>query len=247
MFDTNVMLLKSNRGATVFTEREEVFDRPAHRRSILTAFAVVSLAVAALLIHFLIPLSWNVAATLAVQSVSFPGLHELMRLISGFGNAPKVVIITLIALLACNKRREAFFLTLSGLGGWLVAMQLKNLFASDRPAADVVNVFHQWPNGSFPSGHLVFYVCFFGFLYFLAREKLPVKSVFRRAVMVPLALLIALVGISRLYLGEHWLSDLPGSYLMGGLWLYLTLKLYRFWSGARNRQRALAESISSYK
>jgi membrane-associated phospholipid phosphatase len=246
MFDSNLMLLKSNRGAAVFTQPEQAFERTG-RRFFISTVAVVLLAVIALLIHFFVPLSWNVATTQAVQSVSFPGLHELMRLISGFGNAPKVVIVTVIALLACNKRREAFFLTLSGLGGWFIAMQLKHLFASQRPTADVVNVFHQWPNGSFPSGHLVFYVCYFGFLYFVARDKLPVKSVFRRVVMIPLALLITLVGISRLYLGEHWLSDLPGSYLLGAVWLYLSLKLYRFWTGARNRQRLMAESIAGYR
>lgn len=246
MFDSNLMLLNPNRGARVFTQLNQVDPRP-RQRHLITALVVAVLAVIALLIHFLMPLSWNVATTLAVQSVTFPGLQESMRLISGFGNAPKVVIITVIALLACNKRREAFFVTLSGLGGWFVAMQLKHLFASQRPTADVVNVFHQWPTGSFPSGHLVFYVCYFGFLYFVAREKLPVKSIFRRVVMIPLALLIALVGFSRLYLGEHWLSDLPGSYLLGAVWLFVSMKLYRFWTGARNQQRLMTESISGYR
>lgn len=246
MFDSNLMLLKSNRGARVFTPSDH-FEPRSGRRQFITALVAAVLVVVVLLIHFFVPLSWNVATTLAVQSITFPGLQESMRLISGFGNAPKVVIITVIALLACNKRREALFITLSGLGGWFLAMQLKHLFASQRPTADVVNVFHQWPTGSFPSGHLVFYVCYFGFLYFVAREKLPVKSIFRRAVMVPLALLIALVGFSRLYLGEHWLSDLPGSYLLGAAWLFLSLKLYRFWTGARNRQRLMAESIAGYR
>jgi undecaprenyl-diphosphatase len=246
MFDSNLMLLNANRGARVFTQSDQI-ENKSRRRQFIAALVAATLAATALLIHFLVPLSWNVATTLAVQSVSFPGLQESMRLISGFGNAPKVVIITVIALLACNKRREAFFITLSGLGGWFVAMQLKHLFVSERPTADVVNVFHQWPTGSFPSGHLVFYVCYFGFLYFVAREKLPVKSIFRRVVMIPLALLIALVGFSRLYLGEHWLSDLPGSYLLGAAWLFISLKLYRFWTGARNQQRLLAESIAGYR
>ena len=245
MFDTNVMLLKRNRDSVAFDKPE------GFNRSTLAAVATASVIAAgtafALLVHFLVPLSFNVASTLAVQSISFPGLQEFMRLVSGFGNAPKVVLITVIALMACNKRREAFFVTLSGLGGWFIAMQLKQLFASPRPTADVVNVFYQWPTGSFPSGHLVFYVCYFGFLYFIAREKLPAKSIFRPLVLVTLVLLIALVGLSRLYLGEHWLSDLPGSYLLGAFWLYVCLKLYRFWAGARNRQRLVAESIAGYR
>ena len=245
MFDTNVMLLKRNRDSVAFN-KQEGFNRSS-LAAVVTACVIAAGTALALLVHFLVPLSFNVAGTLAVQSISFPGLQEFMRLISGFGNAPKVVLITVIALMACNKRREAFFLTLSGLGGWFIAMQLKHLFASARPTADVVNVFHQWPTGSFPSGHLVFYVCYFGFLYFIAREKLPAKSIFRPLVMITLALLIALVGLSRLYLGEHWLSDLPGSYLLGAFWLYVCLKLYRFWAGARNRQRFMAESIAGYR
>jgi undecaprenyl-diphosphatase len=239
------MLLKRNRDAVAFKNQEDL-SRSA-LPTVITALAIGTGIAIALLVHFLVPLSFNVASTLAVQSISFPGLHEFLRLISGFGNAPKVILITVIALMACNKRREAFFLTLSGMGGWFIAMQLKQLFASARPTADLVNVFHQWPTGSFPSGHLVFYVCYFGFLYFVAREKLPAKSIFRRLVMVTLVLLIALVGLSRLYLGEHWLSDLPGSYLLGALWLYVSLKLYRFWTGARNSQRLMAESIAGYR
>ena len=245
MFDTNVMLLKRDRGSVAF--KKQVGLRRSSLATVVTACAIAAGTAFALLVHFLVPLSFNVAGTLAVQSITLPGLLEFMRLISGFGNAPKVVLITVIALMACNKRREAFFLTLSGLGGWFLAMQLKQLFASPRPTADVVNVFYQWPTGSFPSGHLVFYVCYFGFLYFVAREKLPAKSIFRRLVMITLVMLIALVGVSRLYLGEHWLSDLPGSYLLGAFWLYVCLKLYRLWAGARNRQRLMAESIAGYR
>ena len=244
MFNTNVMHLRRDHDRLAHANPQ---DLRSTRATVVTAFVIALGTAIALLVHYLVPLSFNVATTLAVQSISFPGLQEFMRLISGFGNAPKVIVITVIALMACNKRREALFLTLSGLGGWFIAMQLKHLFASARPTADVVNVFHQWPTGSFPSGHLVFYVCYFGFLYFIAREKLPARSIFRPLVLITLAMLIALVGLSRLYLGEHWLSDLPGSYLLGAFWLYVCLKLYRFWARARKNQRLMAESIAGYR
>jgi undecaprenyl-diphosphatase len=114
-------------------------------------------------------------------------------------------------------------------------MQLKHVFANPRPTADVVDVFHKWNNGSFPSGHLVFYICFFGFLFFVAREQLARGSMLRRGVLAFAAVLILLVGFSRVFLGEHWLSDLPGSYVLGALWLALSLKLYRAWRRARRR------------
>lgn len=204
------------------------------RRSLLLVLVVI-LGAVSLLIQALAPTDWNVAVTRTVQSVRLPGLYELMRYVSGFGNAPKIVCITSIVLLTCNKRNEAFWLAFSGLGGWLLSMLLKPLFASARPSVDEVIVAHQWDNGSFPSGHVVFYVCFFGFIYLLARKRVMPGSVLPRIVMFVAAALILLVGVSRVFLGEHWLSDLPGSYLLGGLWLVLTVNLYRAWGACHLR------------
>ena len=209
--------------------------RALSRGKLLLGLGLTTLVALSLLAHYLTPAAWNVAATRTVQSLNLPGLRELMRLVSGFGNAPKIIIITAIVLLACNKAGEAFWLSFSGLGGWFISLQLKRLFANPRPTADVVDVFHQWNNGSFPSGHLVFYICFFGFIFFVAREQLTRGSMLRRGVLTLTAVLIALVGFSRVFLGEHWVSDLPGSYVLGALWLALSLKLYRAWRRARRR------------
>jgi len=205
------------------------------RKRFLLALAVVMLGSLSLLFHALMPLDWNVAATRAIQTLDLPGLHKLMLVISGFGNAPKLVAVAMVALLACNKRGEAIWLAFSGLGGWFASMGLKQLFANPRPTAELVNVFHQWPNGSFPSGHLVFYITFFGFIFFIARDQMTHGSLLRRGVMLLAVSLIVSVGFSRVFLGEHWISDLPGSYLLGALWLALSVKLYRGWKRARRR------------
>ena len=212
------------------------------RRRLLLLLLIIVLAAVSLLVHALTPVAWNVASTRAIQSVNLPGLHELMLRVSGFGNAPKVVFVTAIALLACNQRAEAFWLSFSGLGGWLLGTRLKPLFASQRPSADEVTVHHLWDSGSFPSGHVVFYVCFFGFVFFLARERMTQPSMLLRGVMLVAAALIGLVGISRVFLGEHWLTDLPGSYLLGLLWLTLSVQLYRAWSARTHDQPPLPQS-----
>jgi membrane-associated phospholipid phosphatase len=235
MQESDLMFLDSAPRYQLFRQNRATETSPWRKR-LLIAIGIGLLAVVSLLIHSFTPFAWNVSATRALQSLKFAGLHELMRLISGFGNAPKVVAITLVALLACNKRREAVFVTLSGLGGWFLAMQLKHVFAAPRPTADMVAVFHQWPTGSFPSGHLVFYVCYFGFLFFVARRLMRPESIFRRVVLAALVLLIVMVGVSRVYLGEHWVSDLPGSYLLGAVWLGFSLELYWKWTRARARR-----------
>jgi undecaprenyl-diphosphatase len=231
MSDNDAVILESEPRVGRF-HRPLFVARRSRQAGWLVAAAVGALAVLGLLAHFFIPYNWDVEMTRAVQAFSLPGLKGLLVAVSGFGNAPKFAAMTALALLACNKRSEAFWLTWSGLGGWFLSMQLKHLLARPRPTADVVEVFHQWETASFPSGHVVFYICFFGFLFFIARERLPRGSFVQRLVLIMTALPVVLVGFARVYLGEHWPSDMPGSYILGGLWLALSLKLFRLWRNA---------------
>src|SRR6185503_7608434 len=83
------------------------------------------------------------------------------------------------------------------------------------------------PTKSFPSGHVVMVTTFYGFLAFLVFTLLK-PSWGRTALLVVFAALIVLMGPSRIYLGQHWFSDVMGAYLLGGLWLALTIMFYRW-------------------
>lgn len=96
-----------------------------------------------------------------------------------------------------------------------------------RPTPDLVNVFSPLNDYSFPSGHVLVYTAFLGFFSFLIYTLAPHS--WRRTLGIAVTvLLIALVGLSRVYLGQHWPSDVLGAYLFGSLWLLLTVYVYRW-------------------
>jgi undecaprenyl-diphosphatase len=73
----------------------------------------------------------------------------------------------------------------------------------------------------------MFYVGFFGFLWFLAFTLL--KQSWRRTfLLIMYGSLILLVGVSRIYLGQHWASDVLGAYLLGSLTLVVIIQFYRW-------------------
>ena len=103
------------------------------------------------------------------------------------------------------------------------------------------------PAGSFPSGHALNLTAIFGFLLYLAYLHLPAGWP-RRLVIALLALPIATIGLARVYAGAHWPSDALGGYLLGFLWLALTIHLYR-WArhhlARRRKPTALPTSAAS--
>jgi undecaprenyl-diphosphatase len=202
------------------------------RAEVYYAAGLAAFAVLAVLAHAYAYFAWDLRLARALQSVDFPGWAVFMDWVSVFGNgATPHVLATLTALLffARRRRSECFALALSAGGGAIINRVFKVLIARPRPTAELVGFAYRSDELSFPSGHVVFYVCYFGFLFFAAYALLPRGTRRRRAALALAALPVLLIGLSRVYLRAHWPSDVLGAYLLSGLWLAFSLELYRRW------------------
>lgn len=202
------------------------------RAEVFYALGLAAFAVLAVLAHAYAYFAWDLSLARVIQSADSPAWAAVMDWASVFGNRwtpHALTVLTALLFLAWRRRSEAFALALSTGGGALLSHAFKALVARPRPAAELVGFAYRSSEASFPSGHVIFYVCYFGFLFFAAHALLRRGTLARRAALALAPLPVVLVGLSRVYLRAHWPSDVLGAYLIGGIWLGVSLAAYQRW------------------
>lgn len=205
-----------------------MIERMAER--IILAFACFLLSFLTVLAWEFDYFAWDVPILQAIQSTHHETVDLILRGLSwlGTGWVPWILstLTGLAVLLIGSRLRRWAFVFWGGLGLGAAAMVLLKVATSrPRPSAPLAQVLVEYSGYSFPSGHVMFFVQYFGFLYVLVcifSDQVPI----RRIALLVLSLPILLVGYSRIYLGAHWASDVLGGYLLGGLLLLLMVKIY---------------------
>lgn len=177
--------------------------------------------------------SIDVAITHEFQEKSTPWISILMQIISYPGSTLLLACLVVFTTILCwfvGLQLEALMIIGLSLCSTLINHGLKLLINRPRPRAPLVEVIHQATGNSFPSGHVMAYIAFWGLLFSLGIIAFRGRYWWRILLLVISAIFVILVGPSRIYLGNHWASDVLGSYLIGivllgtTLWLYLRLK-----------------------
>ena len=175
-------------------------------------------------------LAIDVTITRAFQENQSPWLRYTMIAASYIGNvsALSLGLIVLAAVLfwMVDLRLEAIMVVVVSAVSALLNWLIKLVVARPRPSAGLVEVIQATSGQSFPSGHVMSYVAFWGLLFSLGVILFTGKRWWRTALLIISALFVALVGPSRIYLGDHWATDVLGAYLIGGLLLGLSLWIY---------------------
>jgi membrane-associated phospholipid phosphatase len=179
-------------------------------------------------VHPLLPV--DVVITQEFQENRSPWLRAFMVAVSYLGNAlwlfVGLILLTAATFWIFRLRLEAVVLAGICLTSSLLNILVKLLVARPRPAQPLVTVLQYASGKSFPSGHVMSYIAFWGTLFTFSFILFHGKHWWRIALLIVSGLFVVLIGPSRIYLGDHWASDVFGAYLLGGLWLWACLWVY---------------------
>ena len=201
-----------------------------HRRllwgvMIFLLLSALSLAVAASFVPYFAVDLW---LTQRLQQFTHPAIRRLMIAVSwpGYDFHPLIVTLGAAGLLLIRRLRlEAACLAASAGLGSLITTLVKLTIARARPTTDLIAVYVHHRTTSFPSGHVVSYLALYGFLFYLVYVLMP-RSRVRSFLLTLFGAMIGLVGLSRIYLGAHWASDVIGGYCVGFCWLAVVISFY---------------------
>ncbi|MEV6109195.1 phosphatase PAP2 family protein [Streptomyces sp. NPDC051940] len=160
----------------------------------------------------------TVATALHDSAVSSPGWTETARVLTDWVWDPWTMRALLLAaaawLLWRGERFLAGWILATGAVGWVLQQGLKAAVGRERP---------RWPDpvdsaqyAAFPSGHAMSAVVTCGLLLWLLHQYGPPRRLWTAACSLA-AVSVLGVGLTRLYLGVHWLSDVVGGWLLGAV------------------------------
>jgi len=180
-----------------------------------------------------------------VATLRTPTLDEVMLFITFLGNGQTIVVLALVAIgtaLLARRNAAAALMLLSLVGSSLTFSLVKLLVARPRPLLETARIVQG--GLSFPSGHAVVSATFYGTVaYFLARSAK--HEAVKIVVGLCAALLLFLIGLSRIYLGVHYPSDVVAGWIAGLFWLVLVALADHVWAQRFPTEQPLPHPLST--
>jgi len=188
-------------------------------------------------IHSDVLANYDSKVTEYVTSFRNPKLNIFMQGITEIGDLYGYIALTVIcSVLFFLKFRNwryvlemVFVLAIAGLSN----SALKQVINRARPDVDhLVSV----ATLSYPSGHAMTAISFYGFLIYLI-YNIKMKRIFKTGLIFLFSMMIFLIGISRIYLGVHFPSDVAGGFIAGFIWIIFCVVLFHVIDLLRKRKK----------
>lgn len=155
-------------------------------------------------------------------------LQQALTGVTDLGGTPVLIWMLVVGvawLLLRRQPRLAVYVAVTALGALVLNAVVKALVARLRPVVD--DPVYTVPGWSFPSGHAMSSLVFYGVLFLVFGPMLRQRP--RAIFATTLAIVVALVGFTRIALGAHYLTDVVAGWLLGTLWLIATAVAFHHW------------------
>ena len=148
------------------------------------------------------------------------GLTLILKAITELGGVAFTVLAGVLIFMFCKKNR--WFITIDLVGVTLVNQVIKHIIRRPRP--NVLRLVEE-SGYSFPSGHSMVSMAFYGIIIYLVYKNVSNKYL-KWILIILLSLLILSIGFSRIYVGVHYFTDVAGGFLLGLAYLIIYINIY---------------------
>lgn len=154
-----------------------------------------------------------------VRIYTFSSLAKIFVVVTQFGTAAVLVPLTLVItgyfLIVLKQNKQPLLLIISLVGALLLEVTLKQIFLRPRPH---IRHLITATGYSFPSGHSLCSAAFYGMFGYLLYSELKHRNKPVWYIPIVTIVVITLIGVSRIYLGVHYPTDVIGGFLIGTCW-----------------------------
>ncbi|OCT12276.1 phosphoesterase PA-phosphatase [Paenibacillus pectinilyticus] len=204
---------------------------------ILSIVSLVCFAVIAALLKGQQIARFDRSVIASVQGMERPWLTTVMKIFTFIGSTQVVIVITLICLFLfyryLHHRMELILFIILVAGTGILNQVLKLIFQRERPS---LHRLIEQAGYSFPSGHSMEAFAMYAALTFLLWRHISTQKG-RTAVIIGSILMILCIGISRIYLGVHYPSDVVAAYFASGFWFTICVWWFQWYMEQRYNKR----------
>ena len=159
----------------------------------------------------------------AISKTINPALTVIAIMITNIGGPVGITIVTIILILALPNKNHKKYILINLASILLLNQGLKFIFSRERPD---INRLVEVSNYSFPSGHAMTNTAFYGFLIYLIYKYVEDRKT-KYVLIALISLLVIAIGLSRIYLGVHYASDVVGGAMISIAYLIVFTILVR--------------------
>ena len=147
---------------------------------------------------------------------------SFMKVVTFFGSAIPFIVIILFAFIFIKNKSYSFYMFVNLLWVYVVSVIFKNVIMRERP---VISLIEKPSDFSFPSGHTMCSIAFYGFIVYLLLKNVK-NYLLKWLIIFIFAMLVIFIGISRIYLNVHYLTDVITGLILGLICLLMIINIY---------------------